>query len=436
MKLQVRNNLNYLLFSAIIYIIVAGSFYLAVEYVIYEEVDKRLLVEKGDFEHFVDRTGFWDASCYFVEDKIVVANAAGPGTTTFADTLLLSRYDAELVPFRQVSFYKEIGNSHYKISIRKSLIESNQLLKIITIVMLVVLSGGLSLLYLVQQRTSKKLWKPFYDTLAKAKTFDVNTGEKLTLDDQLIFEFNELNTSLNRMTEKIISDYQGLREFTENASHEIQTPLALINSRVEGLIQDPAISDRHMRWIQDIHESALRLSKLNHALLLLTKIDNGQFYDTETVNFSGLVRKRLQELDEVLTIRNIRSTYSETGAFIKVMNRDLADVLVTNVLNNAVKHNLSNGGTIGISMASGELTISNTGPVPHTEPSQMFERFKRQNLKSNSLGLGLALVKKICEASRLGVAYRFENELHVVVITHLAENEMKPHLKAASRSVL
>ncbi|HWA35933.1 MAG TPA: HAMP domain-containing sensor histidine kinase [Cyclobacteriaceae bacterium] len=417
MKLQARTNLNYIIFSGIIYVVVAGIFYLAVEYVIYEEVDRRLLVEKRDFEHFIQKNRRFETGSYFVEDKIDLHPSALKSPPTFRDTLLLDRYDSIPVPFRQVSFDVAIENGLYRVNIRKSLIESNQLLKIITLVMLLVLSGGLYLLYIFQQRTSRKLWQPFYETLLRAKHFNVHQGEKLTLPRQVIYEFDELNISLNKMTDKILSDYQSLREFTENASHEIQTPLALINSRVEELIQDDGIGGKHIQWIQDIHESAMRLSRLNQALLLLAKIENGQFHDAVKVDLREVLEKQLNAMEEVFALKAIRITSEVEGSFIVKMHGSLADILVGNILGNAVKHNLGENGTISIQLSENQLTVSNSGPPLTVQPEKLFGRFQKQNKATSSLGLGLAIVKKICDFSNLKIGYLYSDGLHVISIT-------------------
>lgn len=416
MKLQTRTNLNYIFVSAVIYVIVALGFYFAVERVMDEEVDRRLLVEKADFERYVDRVGYWESNSYFVEDKIDAREISKPCPIVFKDTLL-SRYDDVFVPFRQISFDKEIGGQLYRVSIRKSQIESNQLLKIITIVMLIVLCAGLSLLYVFQQATSKRLWQPFYDTLQKAKEFNVHHGNKLTLPELKVYEFNELNSALSKMTEKILSDYQSLREFTENASHEIQTPLALINTRVEGLIQDPTISANQVAWIQDIHESTLRLSKLNHALLLLAKIENGQFEEVELLNLNPVLEKYLNEMDELFSAKEIKVSFNQDGSFEVRMHPALADVLVSNLLNNAIKHNVPKGGTVSITSSEDMLNVTNTGFPLTIDPKKLFERFQKQNKSSPSLGLGLAMVKKICEISKLGLEYRYADGLHGITIT-------------------
>lgn len=425
MKLLARTNRYYIFFSIVTYAFVAGSFYLVVEYLIYKEVDQRLEVERKDFEHFVKTHGYWDESCYFVEDKINLEPVALDASVTpsFRDTLMINRYSNEFVPFREYRFFNSFGQQAYVVSIRKSLIESNELLQFITVVMLVALSVGLLLLYWFQTRISKTLWQPFYDTLSKAKSFDVNEGQGLTLPPEDIHEFTELNSSLTKMTSKIADDYRNLKEFTENASHEIQTPLALINSRVEELIQAKNMSDENMRWIQDIHESTMRLSRLNQALLLLTRIENRQFHDKESLNLSAIVDTKLAELDEIFTHKGITVTHRVEVPFIVDIHPALADVLITNLLNNAVKHNLPVNGRLSILSQSSQLTFANTGPALTVPPQELFERFRKQSATSGSLGLGLAIVKTICTVYDLDITYSMkasstagDADMHTIVI--------------------
>jgi signal transduction histidine kinase len=420
-KLLARTNLYYIFFSVVTYFIVAGSFYMVVEYLIYQEVDERLVVERRDFEHFIARHGYWEESCYFVEDKItlrpVEAGMSVASLPVFKDTVLYNRYNNELVPFREYSFVNIIGDGEYKVSIRKSLIESRYLLEVITVVMLILLSVGLSLLFLFQRRISQQIWKPFYDSLSRAKSFDVNEGKGLLLPSEQIFEFNELNSSLSKMTDKIASDYRSLKEFTENASHEIQTPLALINSRVEGLIQDKTLSDRHVAWIQDIHESAIRLSKLNQALLLLAKIENGQFYETERLDLREVVSNKLAEMEEIFQLKALTVTFHNASSFLVDMPPLLAEILVTNLLNNAVKHNQHEAGTIEIAVNSHSLVVTNTGEPLTVDPETLFGRFKKQQSASGSLGLGLAIVRNIANAYRLEVSYHTAGNKHTLSVT-------------------
>jgi signal transduction histidine kinase len=243
----------------------------------------------------------------------------------------------------------------------------------------------------------------------------VNDGKALDLQRQDIFEFNELNKELVKMTDKITRDYKSLKEFTENASHEIQTPLAMINSRVESLIQEKDFKQHQMGWIQDIHESTLRLSKLNHALLLLSKIDNGQFYEHEDIEIGKLLVSKLMAFDEIFNLKDLAVEYHKTSDLTIEMNNTLADILITNLINNAIKHNFK-GGKIHVTVSEDQFTIRNTGEPLSVDPETLFERFKKQNQSSGSLGLGLAIVKKICELYNMQIKYTFSGEFHSMTI--------------------
>jgi len=418
MKLLARTNLYYIFFSAITYILVAGAFYLVIEYVVYQEVEKRLVVERHDFENFVGAHGMWEESCYFVENKITLSalRTLEPYVAEFKDTALYDRYSAQLVPFRQYSFPATIGGINYKVSIRKSLIESNDLLMYITGTMLILLSIGLLLLFLFQRRISKTIWKPFYDTLSKAKSFGLTKGKGLTLQQEDIHEFNELNAVLDKMTTKMALDYKNLKEFTENASHEIQTPLALISSRVEELIQQKNFTPEQMYWIENIHQSTLRLSRLHQALLLLAKIDNGQFYEHEHINLTSVAEKKLAEWEELFLLKKLAINIESSGNLVVEMNATLAEILISNLIGNAQKHNLP-GGSITLRSSAKNLVIQNPGAALSKDPGQLFQRFAKQNQTSDSLGLGLAIVKRICETYDLTIEYTYQAPLHTITVS-------------------
>lgn len=417
MKLLAKTNRQYITFSAIAYVLLAGIFYVVTEYVVYEEVEYRLRVERQDFEHYVAEQGMWETSCYFVEDKInltVVSDTLQP-LEMFKDTVIMTRYTGQIDPFRQYSFYTVINDRAYMVNIRKSLIESNKLLTFITGTMLILLSVGLTILFFLQRKESQRIWQPFYDTLRRAKAFHINTGGGLVMPKTSIDEFNELNHVLEKMTDKIAVDYQNLKEFTENSAHEIQTPLALISSRVEELIQGKNFTGKQMYWLDEIHRSTIRLSKLHHGLLLLSKIENGQFYEHKRVSLTGLMQIKVEESGEYLELKNLNIIWEIQDDFYVQMHPVLADVLVNNLLNNAIGHNEANG-QIWVRSSKLAFTITNTGNVVDFDPDRLFGRFKKQNQSSDSLGLGLAIVHKICEFYSIKIRYEVKVGIHCFVL--------------------
>lgn len=376
MKLLTKTNRVYLSFSVGIYLLTALAFYAIIKLVIYDEVESRLLVEKRDFEAYIQAHNSWQGG-YFVENKISVIPVTNAlPTEDFKDTLILNRYDHELVPFRELTYYTRINGQAHRVSIRKSLIQSYRLIEVITVSMVAFLSLLFLCSFWFQSRLSGQLWQPFYNTLAKVRKFDLSSSTPLHLPAEEITEFNELNDVLQKMSEKLHQDYQSLKEFTENASHEIQTPLALINARVEQLIQSETLTESQSYWLDEIYRASRRMSKLNQGLLLLAKIENRQFADVDLVDLYVLITEKLYDMEEILQHKQLRVFTKGTATFPRMLPVTLADVLLSNLVSNAIKHNVT-GGLIRIESTTDQLCISNTGPAPTIAPDRLFERFKK-----------------------------------------------------------
>lgn len=418
MKLLTKTNRIYLAFSLVIYLLTAVSFYQIIRMVIYDEVENRLRVEKRDFEEYVRTHNSWSTIPYFVENKIVVVPARGSKfqREVFTDTLIQNRYDNELAPFRQLTFYEPIQGVMHRVSIRKSLIQTYRLIEVITVVMIVFL--GLLLLgsFWFQGKLSGRLWNPFYNTLARLKFFDLASDKPLELDKSEITEFTELNEVLQKMADKMRQDYSSLKEFTENASHEMQTPLALINAKVEQLIQTKQLTEVQMNWIDSIYQASRRIARLNQGLLLLAKIENRQFNDVQQINFTQLLIEKLQDMEEVLTHKHLTVSEQLTAPFDVLLPASLADSLVTNLVSNAIKHNQA-GGQIKLTSTNNQLSLSNTGGLLTTDPERLFERFKKESTGPDSVGLGLAIVKQICDSYNIGVSYQYVDGMHTISLT-------------------
>lgn len=422
MKLLAKTNQIYLAFSLAIYLFAGLAFYQVVRILIYREVESRLRVERLDFEAYIKLHKSWSDSTYFIENKIDVdpVGAHPRQVESFTDTLIQNRYDNELMPFRQFTFYAPIQGVTHRVSIRKSLIQSYQLMEVITATMAVCL--GLLLLgtFWFQGKLSGRLWHPFYETLSRIKRFNLANTTPLQLDKPEITEFRELNEVLRKMGDKMQQDYRSLKEFTENASHEIQTPLALINAKVEQLIQSEKLTETQGRWIEDIYQASRRMARLNQGLLLLAKIENHQFTANHTIDLTALLSEKLDDMDEVLVHKQIAVQISQSVPFEVQLPPSLADSLVTNLVNNAIKHNHANG-RVELSSDGQQLWLGNTGSALISSPERLFERFKKEGSSSDSVGLGLAIIKEICDNYGLQVDYQEHNGWHRFCISRKPE---------------
>ena len=182
------------------------------------------------------------------------------------------------------------------------------------------------------------------------------------------------------------------------------------------LSQSEKLKEEQMNAIQSISETTNRLSKLNQSLILLTKIDNRQFGKTENIDVSNLFQRLLNNYEELFLSKEISVIKNISPGIRLTINETLAEILIINLLSNAIKHNIDRGG-INIELNENVLAISNTGNNPDTNPVVYFERFKKGSDSSESLGLGLSIVKKICEVYNFSISYNYKKMLHCITIT-------------------
>ena len=261
---------------------------------------------------------------------------------------------------------------------------------------------------------SGKLFKPFRETLNKIKTFKLNRKSYLPAEKTGVEEFDNLNLFVEDMTRKAVSDYQNLKEFSENASHELQTPLAIAKGKLELLAETP-LNEEQYRYIEALERSVKKLSRLSESLSLLTRIENEEFENSHDVNFSELISEGIKTFSEFIEFNNLTLETKITENVVVNIHPALADILWTNLLQNAIKHNVENG-FISIHLSQEALTISNSGNPTDIPTDHFFERFRKADQSSTSIGLGLAIVERIVRQSGLDVSYKVNQSIHTVTV--------------------
>ena len=255
-----------------------------------------------------------------------------------------------------------------------------------------------------------------YQIFETLEEFDVDEPQKVKFEESPFPIFNELNEYLIELIERIRENYQANKQFTQNASHELQTPLAIVKGHVELLLQSPRIGEKEMESLAAVLQNTNRLSKLNSALILLSKIEHQRFSDTEIVNFQIVVEEVLQNFKDLILIQEIRIEKKYDQKFEVEMSETLAEILIANLIQNAIRHNIEDG-FIRIDIMDKNFVISNSGNPPKMKVETLFKRFKRDSEVEESLGLGLSIVKKICEQSNLEIKYIFEDGVHRIQIS-------------------
>ena len=214
---------------------------------------------------------------------------------------------------------------------------------------------------------------------------------------------------------KVISDYQSLKRFTEDASHEIQTPLAVIQSKLETLVQYPDLKKDQAELIKSAYSSVQRISKLTQTLLLLTKIANDQFPEKRSMNLSDLLEEKIKLFEDQINGKSLTLKKEiEPDCFLET-NFFLAESMIVNLVGNAVKHCIT-GGIINIRLNKSKLEILNSGVSFSVLSSKLFERFFKVNASSESQGLGLSIVKEICSLNEWKIGYLYEDNQHKFIV--------------------
>jgi signal transduction histidine kinase len=269
---------------------------------------------------------------------------------------------------------------------------------------------------IIINRINFKIWNPFYKNLDRLKSFSASDKDELQLTKSEIDEFRDLNNSLAELTNRIRNDYRHLKEFSENASHELQTPLSIIKVKIESMIQDENLDRKHLDKIQSIYKMINRLSRLNKSLTLLSKLESIEYEKKSEISLEEFITKKINDFSEIAGANQITIKTNFYSDKIITVNSDLLEILFSNLLSNAIRYNVKSG-IIEIDLSGDELVIKNSGNPPKKETQKMFERFEKGEQSEESSGLGLTIVKQICSANKFDIQYTFENPFHIIRIT-------------------
>lgn len=273
------------------------------------------------------------------------------------------------------------------------------------------ISAVLGVAFVVVLRfVSGKLWRPFDDTLRKVEAFRLEKGEVPAFPVTTTKEFERLNIAVGRLMENNVRSYKSQKEFTENASHELQTPLAILQGKLELLLQQPDLTEGQAVVIQDMFATLKRMTQLNRSLLLLARIDNRQYRQEERVDLVSEVTDMVPSLRLLAGGITIETDF-QVKALSLTCNRILLESMINNLVVNAVRHNRP-GGFVRVSLGGNHLAVANSSDEPPLNPALIFRRFYRPTPKTKGNGLGLAIVKAICDYHGWRIMYRHNKDIH------------------------
>jgi len=311
------------------------------------------------------------------------------------------------------SFYA-INNSFYQITSYAYITPSQQILsgleisiiwKWVLILFLIAISGRL---------VSKLILSPFNKTLKVIESFSLKQKNKVQFPETRTKEFKELNDFLKKMTDNATQDYASIKEFAENASHELQTPVAIMRGKLE-LLTESGLNDEQAILISDIQNALEKLSRINNSLTLLTKLENHEYESKEPVDFSKTIYESIGSYRELMEMKSLELRTNIQDHIFLQLHPLLADLLLNNLIGNAIRHNIADG-QITVALTPTSLIISNTGKQPDAPVEEFFLRFKKGNQCSSSIGIGLSIVKQICEMNSFTVQYIYNDGWHSLQI--------------------
>lgn len=334
----------------------------------------------------------------------------------YKDSMVYIMEKKETEPARILTtIFQDDNNQYYELTVSVPNIEKEDLRTSIQIWIIVLYVTLLLTIILISTWVFYRNMKPLYTLLNWLDNYQTGKKNVPLNNTTQITEFRKLNDATIRYAERNEQLFDQQKQFIGNASHEIQTPLAICQNRLEMLMEDDSLSENQLEELMKTHMTLEHITKLNKSLLLLSKIDNGQFSESKELDLNMLLKQYLEDYKEVYAYRKVETTVVEKGALKVTMNESLAIVLLTNLLKNAFTHNV-NGGHIRIEITSNGITFCNSG-IMHPLGDRIFERFYQGSKKEGSTGLGLAIVYSICKLQELHIMYAFEGEEHCFRVT-------------------
>ena len=403
MKLLTKTSLNFISASVLFFLVGSMAMYFSVRNIMAEDLRNRLLQQQNEFIYTAQQNNVMD----LVSELVFVQTTQNKQLYSFSDTVLIT--NEKYMLYRNLDFSYVQNDQDYKVTILISQSESDKLIMKIAIMNIGFAMLFFLIMFFVNRHSIKSALGVFYSTIRKLEDFEVTQSSTLSLDTAEIEEVKKLNQVFEKMSAQIRQDFISQKEYTENVSHELQTPLAIISSKADELMQADNLSKEQMEQLALLLETTNRLSKINQALIFLTKIDNRFYTEGSTFSLNDLIKEKLSLFKDAIQDKNIKLKLDLLDITHVYMNPYLAETLIINLIKNAIVHN-ENGGILRITLNNQTLSIANSGSPLSFDEKDIFKRFTRSNENKKSLGIGLSIVQRICDLYAFNIAYSYADE--------------------------
>ena len=404
-----KKSIRFLWISLVLAIASTICLFFYVKQLLANEVEEELRSTEARVENSITE----NHELYQIPPVIEISPVSFLGKEKIKDTLIFDPSQNEIEEFRELTTFSKINGENYRITVRALIVESEDILIAVIISYLIIIFFIFVFLFYLNKASNRNLWLPFFTTLEQVKLFSITSEAPISLMESDILEFSELNTEITTLTDKVRLDYKNLKQFTEDVSHELQTPLAIIQAKVDSLINGENLNNLQFEQLSSIQNDIHRLKQLNKRLGLLTKIDNKQFENITACNLNKLILHRIENFSELYPAEIVFKCKEDV---VLQMDENLAIVLCDNLLSNAIKYALPNS-EIVVELNKKNLKVINKGVRAIIKPDHLFQRFYKESDEIKSTGLGLAIVKKICDHYNFLPSYSYENNAHVFAIS-------------------
>lgn len=416
-------NHTLLYFSVILLAIIsvwAALFYFEILDEVYDSLDdglenyKMLIIEKAHSDTSVLYKTTFAESNYAIHE--VPASFAVEARDIYRDTMMYMQNEEDFEPVRMLTtVFAMPDGKYYQLKVISSMVEEDDLIEDLLYSLFWLYIAMLVSILLMNNILLKRIWNPFYQLLGQLKKFRLGSNDTFTPPPTKVKEFRDLNEAVSTLLKHNLDVYNSQKQFIENASHELQTPLAISINKMELLADRPDTTEEQQKELSHVIQSLERLTRLNKSLLLLSRIENKQFTESEPVDINALIKRMVADFSDLADFKTTAFTIIEDGHLVRNMHKDLAEILYNNLLKNAIVHNKEDG-QIVIRITDSVFSIENSGnPVP-LNAAHIFDRFYKESGGKNSTGLGLSIVKAITDLYRFRITYTFTGNHRFIIL--------------------
>lgn len=393
-------------------------FYVAIMHEIDDEIEDslelyafQLIQEKNEGK--LDSVKYDGSNNSFFFEKITKDEASKMENMSFKDTNVFIKARNETEPCKRLilAFY-DTKDNYYKLTIYTPTVEKAELkgriLFLVCLIVIVLITSVITIYLSVY----KKTLKPLYTLLNWHRKYQLGkNNQEFPECKSNINELKELFTATKLSTQRAEETYKQQKLFLGHASHEIQTPLAVSITQLESILEDESLNEEQMNKIFTSISTLRKMTKMNKSLLLLSKIENDQFNNIETININNIIKEKIDIFKETFSQKEIKVSLIEKGNLEIKIDNILCEMMINNILKNAFVHNIY-GGEVEIEINENSISFSNSGKSHALNKNMIFNYFYKESNEQNSSGLGLVLTKSICKKNNLSIDYEFDNKKH------------------------